>query len=136
MKDKPSLEELALAHYGVMGMKWGQRKRATGAEIREARIRLAGKQENYARLASQRRKTAKGSGERAAVEKTMDRAKKDFLKDPDRVIATRMTRGEKAVAALLAPATGGATLSSILVSSAVSRRIEKKQDDGAYDKKK
>lgn len=84
-----------LIHYGVVGMKWGKRKKATAKDIYTARARLM--------------------KDGAAVPK----------QDSDRIIAARMTRGEKVVSVLL---TGPIGLTAIAATSGVSRRIEYKQD--------
>jgi hypothetical protein len=124
--DKPSLEELY--HYGVMGMKWGQRKKATGADIYKARRQVNAYRTVRAIATQRRNESAAGSKERDRMEKTLERIEKDYEKDPARAIAVRMTRGEKFAAGLLALPTGGLSLASIVVSSAASRRIEYKQD--------
>lgn len=134
---KPSLDELV--HHGVLGMKWGQRRTANATDIRRARNRLETKRANY-RVQEDKVDTAeKGSAQRAKEVKKLRDMDLNYLKDPDRVIAVRMTRGEKAVAILLGLATVGTaspiSLASIAVSSAASRRIEKKQDERQYDKK-
>lgn len=129
-----------LAHYGVLGMKWGRtRTKATAGDIRKARNRLSVKQTKYV-VQNDRVKAAKKSGNATKLAKekqTLNKMKASFLKDPDRVTASRMTRGEKAAVFLLSvPTTGGIVgVGAIAGSSAVSRRIEQKQDTGAYDKK-
>lgn len=135
--EKPSLD--VLAHMGVLGMKWGQRKSANGTDIRAARNRLSTRVAGYNVQRDKVLATEKGSAQRKKGEAKLKEMNTSFLKDPDRVIASRMTRGEKAVAILLSVGTAGivspAALGSIAVSSAVSRRIEQKQDTKAYDKK-
>jgi hypothetical protein len=134
-EEKPSLEELA--HYGVLGMKWGQRKKATGREIRSARRRLSTKQNELFDKQDQVKTLAKGSTARSKGEKELGKMTTDFLKNPDRVTATRLTRGEKAAFLIISAPSGGlGGLAAIATSSAISRRIEKKQDDKAYDKKR
>jgi hypothetical protein len=128
-EDKQSLEELI--HFGVLGMKWGKtRTKASGAEIIDARRRLEIKGQQAELVRSARRKTEKGSPARAKQDAKLNQMKASFLKNPDRVIAARLTRGEKAIVLMLgltavaAPVAVGA----IGVSSAASRRIEFKQD--------
>lgn len=132
--DAPTQDELM--HYGVLGMKWGHRRSATGQQIYAARRRLSTEQNKRADLVDAKRATAKGSSARAKVDRQIKAHDQAFLNNPDRVIASRLTRGEKAIALLFAGPSGGATLGSIVGSSAYSRRIEYKQDNGLYNKKK
>jgi hypothetical protein len=122
--EKPTPEQIL--HYGVAGMKWGQRKKATGPQIRQARKRLGSAQKELFKKQDQVKATGKG-------EKELAKMTTDFLKSPDRVTAIRLTRGEK----ILSLALGGPVgVAAIAVTSAASRHTEKKQDEGAYDKKK
>lgn len=124
---KPSLDDLA--HYGVLGMKWGNRAKANGSDIRSARRRLTKQVDTIDTQKSVVNKTGKGQAKLASM-------KVDFLNNPDRVIANRLTRGEKAFVMLMAGPTAGVTVAAIAGTSAVSRRIEQKQATGAYNKKK
>jgi hypothetical protein len=121
-----------LAHHGVLGMKWGHRRAASGSDIKSARNRLMVKQDEL-RTARKAVRKAKEPHEKAMAKMELASKKTEFLKNPDRVTASRLTRGEKAVSLLLAPGLGAV---GVGISSAASRRIEKKQDEGAYDKKK
>jgi hypothetical protein len=137
VSDNPeaSLDDV-LAHYGVMGMKWGQRKQADAHDIRAARFRLQAKSEQYRQLQKKVNKTPRGSAQRTAGKAKLHQQKVSFLKNPDRVVATRMTRGEKAVALLLTLPVGGvAGVAAIGATSAISRRIEYKQQNGGYNNK-
>ena len=101
----------ALAHYGVKGMKWGVtntdrakaavgRSKPTSDEIRSARAKIASKER---RLNSQIDKTNLASGKKQTQEaKKLADMSTDYLKDPDRATALRMTNGEKVVMGLLA----------------------------------
>jgi hypothetical protein len=134
--EKPPLEELA--HFGVLGMKWGHRKSATRNEIVGARRRLKEKSAAYKTNYKKLDALPAGSRKKVLLENTLRRQHHAYLKNPDRVIAARMTRGEKFTSLLFAAESGpGITVSlaSIAATSAASRRIEYKQDTGAYNKK-
>lgn len=95
--EKPSLEELV--HSGVKGMKWGQRKKYSTADIKDARARQ-GSRLNEVNQQAHKLNLATG--------KAKDKAAKDYVKKlnalqdhPDAAIGGRMTKGEKAAALLL-----------------------------------
>jgi superfamily II DNA or RNA helicase len=116
-----SLDDV-LAHYGVLGMKWGQRKKATTADIHAARRKVGQAQRQYGQLED---KMTYGKNENkaknAALEKQMKALDEHFHADPARAIASRTTRGEKAALLMLAGPIGAAI---IVGQSAVSRHIE------------
>lgn len=131
--DKPALNNELLMHYGVKGMRWGQTRtsKPSGSDIREARARVQTGQNKLARQRSTVR-NAPTVAKRDAQKTKYNSMKKDFLKNPDRVTATRMTRGEKAVALVLF---GPGGVGAIAGTAAVSRNIQKKQQSGSYDRK-
>jgi hypothetical protein len=135
--DKPEGPEELLQHFGVLGMKWGHRKKADAAEIHRARRSLRTKRKNINREEDAARKLQKGSSERTSAEKKVAQKKAAYQKNPDRVIANRLTRGEKIAATILGAAgtvaTGvllpaAASTAAIAVTSARSRAIEQKND--------
>jgi hypothetical protein len=133
--EKPSLEDLV--HYGVLGMKWGHRKAATGKEIKAARQTLMARSKAYRKESKKLGNYAEGSPKRKALELKLAKQHQAYLKDPARVIASRMTRGEKFGTALLTtPTPLGilASVGSVAATSAASRRIEFKQERGDYNK--
>lgn len=123
------LTEEQLAHYGVVGMKWGQRKKGNAYDIRQARASVEKTNRAYRDAKENAKRTHRGN--RAAAKIKAQELKIAALKNPDRVLAARLTRGEKAIALLFTPI----GMSAIAVTSAYSRRIEQKQETGAYDKK-
>jgi hypothetical protein len=127
-QESPSPGELV--HYGVKGMKWGVRKAVSTREVYGARARLQVKQNEFA---SQKRKVrkAKSPTAKANAETKLNKLKVDFLNDPDRVTAARLSTGEKVVATILAGPVG---VGAVGVASYTSRVIDARQRTGYYNK--
>lgn len=133
--EKPSLED-TLEHYGVKGMRWGQRKKRDLAPLKVA----------YGKT-SRRPTRSEILGARAKERSLTDQIKpldKKYGKDPEtgnfvfskeheklyaklfegdqRVIATYMTRGEKAIATILAGPVGAYATSDRRVATRIGNR--------------
>lgn len=120
-----------LVHYGVKGMKWGVRKAVSTREVYGARARLQVKQNE---IADQKRNVRKAKSATAKTnQKTkLDKMKVDFLNDPDRVTASRLSTGEKVVATIFAGPVG---IGAAGVASYASRVIDARQRTGHYNAK-
>lgn len=131
-ESKPSMDD-ALAHYGVKGMKWGQRK--SSSQIRAARGRRAREKGKLVRAVNKHESTDyKSKAEKNKAERALAKQRIDFLNNPDRATAARMTAGETALLALFgSPLAAGAAYAG---TRARSVHITSKQAAGDYDKKK
>ena len=119
-----SPSEYALAHYGVKGMQWGKRKaddsggvttarKPSKAEISDARLTVAQQSLKLRQTKSRAKSFDKGSAERILADKRYSEMKTEFLKNPDRITASYMTKGEKAAFGVIAIARGPKHLSLI-----------------------
>ena len=131
----------ALEHYGIKGMKWGQRKaKPTTSEIRDARALTAGRERELRRATDQlnlevakspnSKKTKKAAKELAQLQA-------DYLKNPDRATQWRMTKGEKLALALLAvgvPGVGTGAAAGVVAARTVQRKAVER-DVAKYNKK-
>jgi hypothetical protein len=130
--DKPSLEDIQ--HYGVLGMKWGQRKKYTSTEIKTARKDLRVKNKAYRSEARKVNALKEGSKGRKVGEEKLAKMHKEYLKNPNRIAAIRMTKGEKIASVIFSanPVGLGIAAAAVAGTSIASRRIESKQRSGAY----
>jgi hypothetical protein len=136
--DKPDLDEDLLIHYGVAGMKWGKtRARGKSADIKKARGNVAKRAEKY-KAEKNKLKAMKDGKAKVQKMKDLNKMKVSNLKDPDRVLANRLTRGEKAAVLGFSfiTLTLPVGLGVVAGTSAASRRIEYKQGTQAYQVKK
>lgn len=117
-EEKPSLDYIA--HFGVKGMKWGQRKaarRERNAQIKSARQRIATKEsEIHAHVRAANK--AKTTAERARHDRLATRKANELFNSPDHLTASRMTTGEKWTTGLLL---GGGT--ALAVGANVARNL-------------
>lgn len=118
--DKPELDDILLEHHGIKGMKWGVRKAVSRADIKAARKSV--KKDARAHLKNQA-KFVVGKSSRQSLRDT----RLKFLTNPDRATAARLTKGETAVMALLAPVGGASVLGASQIQS---RLITSRQKDG------
>ena len=127
--EKPSTPNEMLAHYGVAGMKWGQRKKYSTTQIKEARANQSARRDRINR-ATQDLNLAKGDRESKAAVKKYVSAVKDYKTSQDRVVAARATKGEKlAHVILLGPAAAVTLPLNRLHENAVAKRTEKARED-------
>lgn len=119
-----------LAHYGVMGMKWGrrrssdsstpsrrERKREKNVEIVNARLRQQGRENKYAELATRQALMVSKKGQQALA-RQMDKVRNEFLDGDDAKTAARLTSGEKVVAGI---AWGGIAISALGLAASMAK---------------
>lgn len=131
--EKPDVEDV-VAHYGVKGMRWGERKahtpltasgaklnrRATATEIHEAR----GRQRDRAKqLTALNKKHGKEHG-KFKYTKEHDDVVQDLLESDDAVISRQKTRGEQIAATILLGPVG--LLTSLNTKGRVQSRLSNK----------
>lgn len=125
----------ALKHYGVKGMKWGKTKvKPTTDEIKTARGAIAEKKWALEKQGNKMKRAGKNT--REAERAKYEEMKMDFLKDPDRVTASRLTTGQKVVGGVLAYS-GVATVPILAYAGgrkAANLTIAKRQREGYYDR--
>lgn len=132
IEEKPPLDEALLEHFGVKGMKWGVRKsRPTSNDIRGARAMDASRRRSIA-VQIDKTNLASGKAQDREAKKLSDMSM-DYLKNPDRATALRLTKGEKVALTILAvgvpgigtAAAAGTAASRVLVRKAVEKDIKK-----------
>jgi hypothetical protein len=153
--EKPGSPADILEHFGTKGMKWGVRKSvdtAIGTKTAGRKKPLTANQRFNRQNPTSRQKAQAIRTARASTE--LDRTKfvnepkgpkrvelkKAYLKNPDRATALRMTRGEKAVTALvtvgLIPATAGISVPAVALGGAaqigIRKNIERRQAKRAF----
>jgi len=114
-------------------MKWGVRRKASTQDIKGARTRL--KRESSAYRQESKKLSGATGAKKTALEADLRKRQQKYLNNPDRVIAARMTRGEKFVSVLLGAQSGvglAGAAAGIAGTSGLSRRIEYKQEKGKY----
>lgn len=132
--DKPDLNELA--HYGVKGMKWGHRRKYTSQDIRDARIRNNSRVNMLARAAEEfnfQTSLNPNSKKTKAALRDFKTIEADFLKNPDRATALRMTTGEKAALAVLAVGVPGPG-TGIAISTSTTRVLARRSQEKSLKK--
>lgn len=131
----------ALEHFGVKGMKWGQRKaKPTTSEIRDARALTAGRARELQRATDQLNLAvakSPNSKETKKAAKELAQLQIDYLKSPDRATALRMTKGEKIANTLFAVAVPGVGTAAVGLGAAirVAQRRAVERDVAKYNKK-
>jgi hypothetical protein len=149
-EEKPPLSEV-VEHYGVKGMKWGVRRnqaaldRAAGRKrttikerVDKSRAKTIETKDARARVASKERQLnrqvdvvnlAEAGKKQADEYLKLEKMSVDFMKDPDRSTALRLTAGEKAAVAAIAalPGPGTATAVGMLAVNAGQKSMVKKQ---------
>lgn len=131
----------ALEHFGVKGMKWGQRKaKPTTSKILDARALTVGRQRELRRATDQLNLAvakSPNSKETKKAAKELAQLQADYLKNPDRATQWRMTKGEKLALAVLAvgvPGVGTGAAAGVVAARTV-RRKAVERDVAKYNKK-
>ena len=119
-EDKPSPADAL--HYGKKGMKWGVRKKYSTAEIHGARRRQMARGNGLANLETKAVNAKPGAAKKRA-EAAFNKAEKAANSTKDAAIGSRLTRGEKTAAVLLAGPLG---LIVIGANAAAVRKQDKK----------
>lgn len=118
----PDMEDLE--HHGVKGMHWGQRRaRPSSSDIKSARKRLDSSLSSFQRQ-DDKTNASKGK-EHDKNAATLAKMEASFLKNPDRATALRMTKGEKALTAILTVAVPPAGLAVVGVRVGARKAVER-----------
>lgn len=126
----PPLDDV-LEHHGVKGMKWGVRKarpgsRPSGKEIMTARSNVKAGEKAIRKQKRVVRKT-KDEKQKEAEKAKLGDLKTSHLKNPDRLTALHMTKGEHVVNALLAANGHGKFVAGSLISREIEGQIVKRE---------
>lgn len=158
MSDTDLTPEEWLAHYGVKGMRWGHRKapdavgaasnrpKVTSKDIHDARERTAVRRRAInAQVDKVNAAAANGASKREFTKeaKTLEKMSVDFLKNPDRATALRMTTGERVAAGIIAVALPGGGTAGVAAGAAIRVAVRKHLEkdvqaaqNGKYDPQK
>lgn len=129
-----------LAHFGVKGMRWGHRKSAPSGRQggktygeRSALRDQVNAQQLRSNVASTKAALTVGKN-RKAVKEAAHKQRLDYLRNPDRVTAATMTRGEKRATIILTSLTMSplAAVATVGVQNAYANRVEYKQKNNKY----
>lgn len=129
-QDEKPLPADILAHHGVKGQKWGVTKKSTTADIQDARARV-GSQVRAINSQRDRVNLSTGATQKREVKKLHD-VEMNFLKNPDRETALKLTKGEKFISGLIAvgiPGVGTAAVGADVAIRAHARKQIRKQID-------
>jgi hypothetical protein len=147
--EKPSLQELK--HYGVKGMHWGQHKRSafgdivksvesdmvankfndpkhpTGSQIRDARSRVTAQRKAIRSTKKDIRKGKRRGEDITGKKSELSKMTTDLLRNPDRITASRMTKGEATVSLIFGDpgSVAGAALKTKLIELEVNQHRNK-----------
>ena len=131
--EKPSLDELM--HFGVKGMKWGERRAQRKA--RDDRTEAARENVRIERIALSKQKMrmqkARGALARARETSKYEAQRLSFLNNPDRATAYTMTRGDEMASLITLGPLGPLLVGGLNLAG--QQTVKKRQLSGYYDRK-